>query len=472
VVTEAAARLLIAVEPDLVLAPDGEGRIRATGPHGAFTWQLLPPGTRRALLELGRRAATWERLRELSAGEPAERLLLEVNRLLARSLATLRLADAPGGLVTASPQGPLARIELPLPAARYPVRLSRFAALRRQGEVLVVDSPLGSFLVALCRPAAARLVTDCVTARTGDELAATLLDPPALDAAVRLLTVTGVLVPVGPDGRAAEDDDPGLRQREPHDVQFHARSRAGLTAAPLGGTFRFAGDLPAPPVLRRHGGGGIVPLPRPAAEPAGPGLWEVVRARRSIREHDDEAPVTVEQLGEFLHRVARSDRTIEADPARGRPYGMSDRPYPSGGKVYDLELYLAVRACGGLPPGLYHYRPDGHALERLPAPVALRRRLLLDAARAAGGVPEPQVLIVLASRFHRLSWKYEGISYAVALKNAGVLVELMYLAATALGLAPCALGLGDSAVFSQAVGVPVTEESSVAEFMLGSRPRR
>jgi oxazoline/thiazoline dehydrogenase len=75
----------------------------------------------------------------------------------------------------------------------------------------------------------------------------------------------------------------------------------------------------------------------------------------------------------------------------------------------------------------------------------------------------------MAARFARLSWKYEGIAYGTTLKNTGVLYEAMYLAATAMGLAPCGIGGGESAVFSEAIGVNPMIESSVGEFMLGTR---
>jgi SagB-type dehydrogenase family enzyme len=98
---------------------------------------------------------------------------------------------------------------------------------------------------------------------------------------------------------------------------------------------------------------------------------------------------------------------------------------------------------------------------------------LRDAQHAAALPSFPQVVIILASRFQRLSWKYSGMAYATTLKNVGVLYQTMYLVATAMGLAPCALGGGDSALFSEAVGANSLEESSVGEFILGSaRPQR
>jgi SagB-type dehydrogenase family enzyme len=95
--------------------------------------------------------------------------------------------------------------------------------------------------------------------------------------------------------------------------------------------------------------------------------------------------------------------------------------------------------------------------------------MLLDAYFASGMKCEPQVLITLASRFGRAAWKYQGLAYSLTLKNAGVLYEAMYLAATAMGLAPCGGGCGDSAIFSQATGLDPMVESSVGEFMLGTR---
>lgn len=140
-----------------------------------------------------------------------------------------------------------------------------------------------------------------------------------------------------------------------------------------------------------------------------------------------------------------------------------------GGAAYDLEIYVTVGACADLDAGVYHYDPLGHRLTLVCADPGLVRRMLLDASRAAGRTTEPQTVITLASRFDRLGWKYQGIAYALTLKNVGVLFEAMYLTATAMGLAPCALGSGDSALFGTVTGLDPLVESSVGEFMLGVR---
>ena len=105
--------------------------------------------------------------------------------------------------------------------------------------------------------------------------------------------------------------------------------------------------------------------------------------------------------------------------------------------------------------------------------------MLRDAAESTA-TPEDtlQVLLILAARFPRVAWKYESIAYALTLKHVGVLYQTMYLAATAMGLAPCAIGGGDADLFARAAGTDYYAETSVGEFLLGtprpqaSRPRR
>src|SRR5581483_3348773 len=96
--------------------------------------------------------------------------------------------------------------------------------------------------------------------------------------------------------------------------------------------------------------------------------------------------------------------------------------------------------------------------------------LLRDAAESTA-TPEDtlQVLLILAARFPRVAWKYESIAYALTLKHVGVAFQTMYLAATAMGLGPCAVGGGDADLFARAAGTDYYAETSVGEFLLGSQ---
>ena len=294
-------------------------------------------------------------------------------------------------------------------------------------------------------------------------------------ALLTLLSGAEVIAEADGDGRLREDLDPALVQWEFHDLLFHSRSRLGQHEYAFGGVFPFLGQIPPLPAVKPSISSEIVPLHKPdlaLLEQRDPSLSSVLESRASVREYDT-VPISDREVGEFLYRTARVRHIREPDASRGWHYQASSRPYPSGGAAYDLELYVTVDLCTGLASGIYHYDPVAHQLHRLAGRTASVERLLRDAQHAAALPSFPQVVIILASRFQRLSWKYRGMAYATTLKNVGVLYQTMYLVATAMGLAPCALGGGDSALFSEAVGANSLEESSVGEFILGSaRPQR
>jgi SagB-type dehydrogenase family enzyme len=96
------------------------------------------------------------------------------------------------------------------------------------------------------------------------------------------------------------------------------------------------------------------------------------------------------------------------------------------------------------------------------------------AAREAMGAAVPsdqiQLLLLITARMHRIAWNYASLAYALVLKNVGVLLDTMYLAATAMRPAPCAVGSGYSHLFADVSGIDYYEEPLVGEFLLGRRP--
>jgi SagB-type dehydrogenase family enzyme len=92
-----------------------------------------------------------------------------------------------------------------------------------------------------------------------------------------------------------------------------------------------------------------------------------------------------------------------------------------------------------------------------------------EAWLASAETCRPQVLIMIASRFKRVSWKYRGIAYATQLKNCGVLYANMYLVAESMNLAACALGAGNPTRFARLADCDFYSEGTVGEFMLGTR---
>ncbi|HTM83645.1 MAG TPA: SagB family peptide dehydrogenase, partial [Mycobacterium sp.] len=176
-------------------------------------------------------------------------------------------------------------------------------------------------------------------------------------------------------------------------------------------------------------------------------------------------PITAEQLAELLFRTARTRRTQPV----GDGEELLSRPYPSAGSIYELELYPVVRNVAGLAPGMYHYDSFDHLLRPVAAADSPAVSQLVKPASAtltAGA--EPQVLVVIAARCGRIMWSYEQIGYAAILKDVGVLMQTIYLAATAMGLGACAQGFGDTAAFVAAAGVDERQECSVGSIVVGA----
>lgn len=375
-------------------------------------------------------------------------------------------------LLTALPTSVLSSFDFNKSADAQAVQLSRFAYLHRADGSLIIESPIRFATIMVREPLAAALLADLAVARSVEQLCQrSALLSEEIRECVQFLLGVGVLGVPNTAGALEEDTSPALAQREFHDLVLHTRSRRGLTQQPLGGLFPFSGILPPTPAVKQPMSVQPIALPKPDIDK----LMErdmpfakVMEQRKSARYFGE--PITIEQLGEFLYRVARIRSTQTPPAGDPRGYEITNRTYPSGGAAYDLELYLTVRNCTGLKPGTYHYEGLGHTLSLLSERESLNQAIINDARRSSGWRDSPHVVITLASRFSRISWKYRGICYAVTLKNVGVMYEAMYLAAAAMELAPCALGGGDSALFAQATGLDPLLESSVGEFMLGTLP--
>jgi SagB-type dehydrogenase family enzyme len=350
--------------------------------------------------------------------------------------------------------------------------LSRFAALHRVDDRVIVESPIGYARVVIHDPRAAALLALLAMPHSVADLAAGRdLDQATPAAFLALLVNAGGVSACDGDGRSAEDDSVPLRQWEFHDLLFHSRSRLGRHDAPYGATFPFLDLLPPLPAMRPARAGPHIALRQPdmrALETDDVPFSRVAEARRSVRTRGEQ-PLSAAQLGEFLYRAARVKEVQPADREGGSPYESSRRPCASGGAMHELEIYLTVARLAGIAPGLYHYDPFAHALECLADLGAAQAALLADASASAGLSSSPDVLITLAARFQRTSWKYRSMAYAAILKNVGALMQQMYLVATAMNLAPCALGGGDSDRFAQAAGLDYYAETSVGEFVLSSR---
>lgn len=340
--------------------------------------------------------------------------------------------------------------------------LSRFAYVRRQDSRAIVESPLFPAKVILADWRGAALIGELA----GPQDCHTLTKIPGVSPEAARLFLSLLL---SAELLATEEEkNDTLIQWEFHDLLFHARSRPGRHDKPCGKTHRFLDKIQPLPAIKPKMSQDTIDLYKPDVErlkESDVPFTRILEDRKSIRHYGDK-PISDKQLGEFLYRSARVREIVP------RPYiECSNRPYPCGGACYELELYLTIDRCDRIPSGFYHYHPQEHQLCKISEKTTEVEKLLTDAARANGEDCKPQVLITLAARFQRVAWDYESVAYSLILKHVGVLYQTMYLVATAMDLASCALGSGNSNLLAAVAGTDYYAESSVGEFMLGSKPR-
>jgi SagB-type dehydrogenase family enzyme len=456
------------------LDTSGSRGARIIGPGGEVITGDVLSGIVNALRPLAKRGLTYKALVNravASAGLDGLRALHGcLGQLLARSWIAQKVSYGDRPIVSAIPLTDDYRLHVkPAPAIRLCV-LSRFALLRRDGTQIVIESPTARARVVLHDARALAVLCEMWgLSQTPLTHKATSgrLPVQTIRSMIELLWNAGLLTTVDARNGVPEDETAPLVYWEFHDLLFHTRSRFGRHRSPYGATYHLKGRVAPAPAIKPRTRGKRICLVRPNITRLTETDWSLTRAleaRQSQREHG-EMPITLNQVGEFLYRSARVRRVTKKSG-----YRVTTRVYPSGGAAYALELYLAVNKCERLDAGLYHYCPDRHELQRISGMNPDVQRLLVDAAGAAGS-DVPQVLVIIAARFLRASWKYSAISYALILKEVGALMQTMYLVATTMNLGVCAIGAGDSDVFAKAAGTNYYDEGSVGEIILGRLPR-
>jgi SagB-type dehydrogenase family enzyme len=194
------------------------------------------------------------------------------------------------------------------------------------------------------------------------------------------------------------------------------RALGMLLAAPVAGSGGCA-KAQAPDVLA---------LPQPRLD--GPmSVERALRLRRSVRSFSSR-PLQFAELSQLLWA------------AQGVTGPRGQRTAPSAGALYPLTLYAAVGRVAGLPPGLYRYRPTGHALV-----IAGRRDVRAGLSSAAGQtwVAQAPLILVVCADGSRVEAKYGRRGSRFVDIEAGHAVQNVHLQAVALGLGSTDVGAFD-----------------------------
>ena len=415
-------------------------------------------------------------LRTLSSGvRDIDREVHElVRRLAGHGLLEYRLGTRPEeDEVVIEPQRPDYWPRTPQLGNTDILVLSRFAYLRRRANDMVLESPRAGALFKILNPRIASILASLASPQRigplrrqdgfpGLELLALLLD----------CQILFKLDSTRASGMRPEEGDDNLVLWDFHDLLFHARSTEGRHANPLGGVYPYAGVIAPQPAVRPRWRGKRIDLRKLSTAEAGAiaPAARLLQQRHSTRSFDERRPITLAELSQFLDSTARVRSRWRGKLDLGETSPMIDyavRPYPSGGASYELELYLAVEKCDGLARGFYHYDAGGHALIAIGVRPHVLEALLKGAEFAMGAPAAPQILITIAARFGRVSWKYSSLAYALVLKDVGVLMQTLYLMATDMGLGGCAIGSVNIDLFAQMTGIEFHVEGPVGQFALG-----
>jgi SagB-type dehydrogenase family enzyme len=349
------------------------------------------------------------------------------------------------------------------------VVLSRFAYMRRRGNEMILESPRAGALFKICNPQITAVLAMLSTPQHIKELCRQN-DFPGLELLALLLDcqILFKLDAAGGSSLRPVEGDHHLVLWDFHDLLFHTRSTEGRHANPLGGVYPHAGVISPLPAVRPRWPGKKINLRKfSAADPeAISPVAKLLRQSHSTRSFDNRQPITLAELSQFLGGAARvvSISNAKSDLDDG---GSAVRPYPSAGAGYELELYLAVDTCEGLARGFYHYDAGAHALASIGVPMHELEAQLMAAGYAMGSTGAPQILITIAARFGRISWKYSTIAYSLILKDVGVLIQTFYLMATEMRLGGCAIGITNIELFAKMTGIEFHVEGPVGQFAIG-----
>lgn len=212
-----------------------------------------------------------------------------------------------------------------------------------------------------------------------------------------------------------------------------------------------------------------VSLPTPKAETEGGASLACTIAERRSHRAFVERPLSLALLSYLLANTYGVLRLVTLpDDVR-----VLQRPLPSAGALYPMELHVCLTRVTGTSDGIYRYEPLHHRLEPMgPAPDA---NDLASMLLAQPYVVNANAVLFFVGGFGRTMAKYGMRGYRYLLLEAGHAAQNLCLLATEAGLGTLCIGgfrdhlvnrmLGlDSqlaaAIYAVAVGWPVRAASS------------
>ncbi len=181
------------------------------------------------------------------------------------------------------------------------------------------------------------------------------------------------------------------------------------------------------------------------------------------------SPVTLEQALSTRSSVRRPHQHALNQEDIGTILGMSmhissaenERSYPSGGGKYPIEVYFVCMQSTDLRAGVYHYRPDTHALEHLwDLPENTHIYSVLPCAWLHPRTnPLVSGVFVFTSTWSRNNEPYRQFAYPLALTESGHIAQNILLSASARNLKGVPVSGINHAQMAQLLGVDIAYET-------------
>src|SRR5438105_10577791 len=176
-----------------------------------------------------------------------------------------------------------------------------------------------------------------------------------------------------------------------------------------------------PDPFRRYGGAPLTRLPLLGPDEAPvPPEYEKLYERGAV----PAAPVSIRSLSRLLEYALALSAWKQVGETR-----WALRANPSSGNLHPTEGYVLMAGIAelGALPGLFHYAPREHGLERrADCAPALFRRLM-------SGFPAQAFLVGLSSVYWREAWKYGERAFRYCQHDIGHAIGTVRIAAAALG---------------------------------------
>jgi SagB-type dehydrogenase family enzyme len=202
-------------------------------------------------------------------------------------------------------------------------------------------------------------------------------------------------------------------------MRYHERTKHHFNRfAPGPGQLDWANQ---PDPFRRYAGAPLARLPilGPDEEPVSPD-YESLFARGAV----PRVALSLRSLSRLLEYALALSAWKQAGGTR-----WALRANPSSGNLHPTEGYVLIGGIAelGASPGLFHYAPLEHGLERrADCPAPLLERLM-------SGFPAQAFLLGLSSVYWREAWKYGERAFRYCQHDAGHAIGTVRIAAATLG---------------------------------------